>query len=283
MKTLIALSLAAASTTAFVCFQPGGEPPPRDTVFVLFDTDQNGEISMKEIDAAAAILKKRDVDNSGALTRDELPRPPRPPRRGESDQGDGRPGPPPPRDGEHGEERGSGGGQQRPPMDDDTDAVPGTVFFGGGYETKSVDKGRPVVLIAAALGVTEQVFRDAFSKVNPSSSGPPSRARAQANKKVLMDALGKHGITNERLDEVSNYYRYQSEADELWTVTPAKAAAVIKEGTVTGFEIINAGSGYSSAPEISVADHPDVRVKATIEFTKDLRTNGRVTKFTIIK
>lgn len=284
MKTFIALSLAAASTSAFVCLQPGEDRPPRGVVFELFDTDENGEISLKEIDAAAAILKKRDADNSGSLTPDELPRPPRPPRRGESDQDNGRPGPPPPRDGERsGEQAGGSGRRQRPQVDVDRDAVSGTVLIGGGYATDPVDKGRPVALIAAALGVKDGVFRDAFSSVKPSSFGPPSAMRAQANKTVLMDALGKHGITNERLDEVSNYYRYRPESDELWPATPAKVAAVITDGKLTGFDIINAGAGYSSAPDVSVAGYPDVHAQATIGFSKDLRTNGRVTKITIVQ
>jgi hypothetical protein len=43
------------------------------------------------------------------------------------------------------------------------------VVFSGGHDTVVVDRGRPVVLIAAALGVPDEVFREAFSHVRPAS------------------------------------------------------------------------------------------------------------------
>lgn len=155
------------------------------------------------------------------------------------------------------------------------------MLFNGGYETDPRDHGRPVKLIAAALGVEAQVFRDAFSNVNPAQNGAPTEARARTNKKVLLDALSKHGVTNERLDEVSNYYRYQPGRGNLWKHTPASATAIIKEGKVTGFEITNAGSGYLTPPTVTVAGHPDLRVKATLEFSKEFRTNGSIKSLTI--
>src|SRR6478736_1641922 len=65
------------------------------------------------------------------------------------------------------------------------------VVFSGGYDTDPRDKGRPVVLVAGALGVTPEVFRDAFSRVHPAGPGRggPTREEAQANKAVLMSAL----------------------------------------------------------------------------------------------
>lgn len=247
-------------------------PPPRDTIFLLFDTDDNGEISMKEIEAAVAILKKRDRDGNGVLTRDELPRPPRP---GDERDGDnGRNGGPPPRRGEGGRD---GNAQNR------VNAPAGTVLFSAGYETNPVDRGRPVSLIAAALGVKPEVFRDAFSRVNPSRGGEPSAALARANKKALMDALGKHGVTNDRLDAVSNYYRYNGRAGEVWKRTPASARAIVRNGKVTGFTITNPGAGYTTPPTVFVAGHGDVRVKATIEFTRDFKTNGRVRTLTVVQ
>jgi hypothetical protein len=98
-----------------------------------------------------------------------------------------------------------------------------------------------------------------------------------------MDALGKHGITNERLDEVSNYYRYQPQSGELWTHTPATASATIRDGKVVSLEITDPGAGYMTAPTAVVAGHVAVKVKATIEFTKDLRTNGRLTSLTVVE
>ena len=83
------------------------------------------------------------------------------------------------------------------------------VTFSGGHETDPQDHGRPVGLVAAALGVKPEVFRQAFSGVTPAKNGKPSPEEAQRNKAALMKVLGPYGVTNERLDEVSNYYRYQ--------------------------------------------------------------------------
>src|SRR3954462_1660650 len=76
------------------------------------------------------------------------------------------------------------------------------VTFSGGHETDRRDHGRPVVLVAAGLGVAPEVFRDTFSGVHPAGpgSGGPTREEAQKNKQALMSVLGKYGITNDRLD-----------------------------------------------------------------------------------
>ena len=249
--------------------RPGA--PPRDPFLQLFDTDGNDEISTKEIEAAVAILKKLDRDGNGVLTRHELPRPPRPgdEQRGGADRDD-RPAP-------RGDDR-----NREQNAEKRANAPAGTVFFDGGYETERVDRGRPVSLIAAALGVKSEVFRQAFSGVTPARGGDPSAAQARANKKVLIDALGKHGISNERLDAVSNYYRYTGAAGEVWRRTPATAKAIIRNGDVIGFIITNPGAGYTTAPTITVAGYGNVRARATIEFTKDFKTNGRVRTLTIV-
>ena len=161
-------------------------------------------------------------------------------------------------------------------------AKPGQVVFTGGHETDAVDHGRPVVLIASALDVTPEVFRDAFSGVTPSKVGPPSPSQARANKQVLMEKLGPLGVTNERLDEVSNFYRYRPQAGELWSHKPAVATATITDGKVTGFTIIDGGYGYSTPPKVQIAGHQGVRVEAELEFTTDLETNGRVKTLSII-
>jgi hypothetical protein len=236
----------------------------------LFDTDENGEISMKEIDNAIKILKALDRNRDGVLTPDELPRPPRPGDDPRDRRGNNRPRP---RD-----DNGDRGRDDRAQIN----APAGTVVITGGHETERVDRGRPVNLIAAALGVKSEVFRQAFSKVNPARGGDPSPAVARANKQVLMAALGKHGITNERLDTVSNYYRYRGARGEVWRHTPATAKAIIKNGKVTGFTITKSGAGYSSPPYVRVAGH-DVRVEATIAFSKDFRTNGRITSLKIVE
>jgi hypothetical protein len=162
-------------------------------------------------------------------------------------------------------------------------ATPGQLVFSDGHETDRGDHGRPVVLIANALGVTPAVFRDAFSGVTPATIGPPSPSHAQANKKILMKKLGPHGVTNERLDKVSDFYRYRPQAGELWKHKPAVATATITDGKVTGFDIVDGGYGYSTHPKIQIAGHEKVKVKAEIEFTSDLTTNGRIKSLTIVK
>ena len=161
--------------------------------------------------------------------------------------------------------------------------APGQVSFSGGYETDPRDHGRPVALISSALGVTEEVFREEFRRVTPAKGGPPSRAQARANKKILMDALGEHGVTNERLDEVSDFYRYNPQAGELWRRTPAAATAIVKDGKVIGFNITNAGAGYTTAPTVTVAGYADLTVNVAIEFDADFSKNGRVTSLTVIE
>ncbi|MFK7818537.1 MAG: hypothetical protein AB8G99_07455 [Planctomycetaceae bacterium] len=278
MKILASLvSVVAIAAAGFTCQQDrpndGRRGGPRGGPYLdLFDTDHNGEISKKEIQAAAIVLTKLDKNQDGKLTRDELPRPPRP--GDEQDQ----------RNGGHSfrndqQANRSMNRTRRSPAS----APAGTVVFIGGYQTDRRDGGRPVALIAAALGVKPQIFRDAFSNVRPSRNGPPSRERERMNKEVLMNALSKHGITNDRLDEVSNYYRYRPESGQLWRHTPAAATAIVENGKVTGFKITNAGSGYMVAPTISVAGHPNVKVKATIGFGKTFSQNGRVTSLELLK
>lgn len=165
----------------------------------------------------------------------------------------------------------------------DANAPAGTVMFRGGYETNPVDRGRPVALIAAALGVETEVFRQAFSGVTPAHGRGPSEAEAQANKKVLLDALGKYGITNERLDEVSNYYRYQPQSGEIWQHTPATATVTVSDDNVVSVKITNPGDGYMTPPTVVVAGHPDVKLEASIEFTQDFKTNGRLASLTIVE
>lgn len=152
----------------------------------------------------------------------------------------------------------------------------GDVVFEGGYDTDPRDNGRPVALIAAALNVPSQVFRDAFSGVTPAHGRGPTHAEAQANKKVLMDALEKHGVTNDRLDEVSNFYRYRPQNGELWTHTPAKAKAEIRDGKVISIQIIDEGSGYLSPPSASIKGFEDVELIVEIDFNTRLETNGRI-------
>ena len=163
-----------------------------------------------------------------------------------------------------------------------SNAPKGTVIFRGGYDTDPRDHGRRVSLIAAALGVSDEVFRQAFKAVTPSRWGAPSPLLAQANKKVLLDALGTHGVSNERLDAVSDYYRYNGSSGEIWKHSAAAATAIITDGEVVGFTITNAGAGYLTAPTVSVVGYGNVQVEICIEFSNDFNTNGRVTSLTVL-
>src|ERR1700733_12914387 len=99
--------------------------------------------------------------------------------------------------------------------DDSAQKIP--VVVSGGHDTDPRDRGRPVVLIAGALKIAPELFRDAFNGVHPAQrDGGPTPGEARANKKVLMAALSPYGVTNERLDQVSNYYRYRRDKGELW-------------------------------------------------------------------
>jgi len=158
----------------------------------------------------------------------------------------------------------------------------GTVTISGGYELKSVDNGRPVVLIAAALGVPEEVFRTAFKGVTPSKDGTPTSEEAQKNKAALLKVLAPYGVTNDRLDEVSNYYRYMSSKGQVWPRTSATAQGIIKNGDLTGVKITNAGSGYTSVPTV-VVQGPKGKITATVKviYTEDFDTNGSISSITI--
>jgi len=150
------------------------------------------------------------------------------------------------------------------------------VVFSGGHETDPRDHGRPVVLIAGALGVSPEVFRDAFSRVHPANPEKgPAPAEAQANKAALLATLGKYGVTNERLDQVSDYYRYVGSRNELWPTQPAVAYAMVQNGKIVCYEIVNGGSGYSSNPTITV---PGFRGQAVTElaYAKSFKKNGSI-------
>jgi hypothetical protein len=157
------------------------------------------------------------------------------------------------------------------------------IKFSGGHETDRRDGGRPVVLVAAGLGVTPELFREAFRGVTPARGGPPSRAQAQRNKRALLKVLGPHGVTNERLDEVSNYYRYRPQEGEFWRNRPAKATAILKEGRVTRIEITEAGAGYSSPPKATIPGFEATPLEVKLLFDKDLETNGSVKAIEVVR
>src|SRR5258708_22555679 len=65
------------------------------------------------------------------------------------------------------------------------------VVFSEGHDTDPRDRGRPVVLVAGALGVAPEVFREAFSHVHPAGpdSGGPTEGEARAHKAPPIPAL----------------------------------------------------------------------------------------------
>ena len=152
------------------------------------------------------------------------------------------------------------------------------VEFSGGHDyDKKRDHGRPVVLIAAALGVEPDVFREAFSGVRPAKGGGgPSAEEAKKNKSSLMNVLKPHGVTNERLDEVSNFYRFRPQNNELWRVAAAKAHAVVEDGKLVKIVVDEPGYGYSSPPTATIRGMDGVVLKTSIRFAKDLKKNGAV-------
>jgi hypothetical protein len=158
--------------------------------------------------------------------------------------------------------------------------TPGTrvpLVFSGGHETVGVDRGRPVILIASALKVPPEVFRQAFANVHPAPAGQePEPGQVRQNKEVLMMALSPFGVTNERLDEVSNYYRYRRQSGELWRHTEAEGYAEIEGGTVARIVITRPGSGYSSPPTVTIAEMPGLSLSAHLAFTSNLAENGSI-------
>lgn len=156
------------------------------------------------------------------------------------------------------------------------------IIFTRGHETDPQDGGRPVVLVAAGLGVPPEVFREAFRGVTPARGGPPTGEQVHRNKQALLKVLGPHGVTNERLDEVSDYYRYRPERGEIWTSTSAEAHAIIENGRVARMVVTNPGAGYSSPPTATIKGHESVPLQVELLFDKDLSKNGSVQAIKII-
>jgi hypothetical protein len=163
-----------------------------------------------------------------------------------------------------------------------TSKVDHPVTFEGGHDIGANDYGRPVVLIAAALGVEPEVFREAFSGVTPAHGRGPTGDEARANKEALLKVLSPHGVTNERLDEVSDYYRFRPRADELWPTHPAEAHAVVVDGKITKIVVTDPGSGYCSAPVATVEGFPNARFEVTLGFSRDLEQNGTVAAVAVL-
>lgn len=155
--------------------------------------------------------------------------------------------------------------------------------FSGGHDIGKDDHGRPCVLIAAALGVKTEVFREAFSGVTPAKGRGPTGDEARKNKDALLKVLGPHGVTNDRLDEVSNYYRFKPQDGELWRHRPAKAHATVEDGKITGIVVTDPGAGYTTPPAVTVKGFEKSEFAVTLRFDKDLKVNGSIQSITLRK
>jgi hypothetical protein len=165
---------------------------------------------------------------------------------------------------------------------DDPSAPTGPIkvplVFQGGHDTDAPDHGRPVVLVAAALGVPVAVFRDAFSHVHPAPAGEqPTQDEVRENKRQLLSRLAPYGVTNERLDEVSNYYRYRPQNGEMWRHVDAAGYAIVKDGKILKVTITEPGAGYTTPPKVVIQGVAlSVYPLATLSFGTDLTRNGSV-------
>jgi hypothetical protein len=150
------------------------------------------------------------------------------------------------------------------------------VQFSGGHEIGPGDFGRPVVLIAAALEVKPDQFRKAFSGVTPARGRGPSREEARKNKAALMRVLAPLGVTNDRLDDVSDYYRFRPESGKLWPTRAAKAHAVLENGKIRRIVVDDPGAGYCSVPAAAIEGYPAMKLTVLLHLDTDLRKNGGV-------
>jgi hypothetical protein len=151
-----------------------------------------------------------------------------------------------------------------------------SVSFTGGHDIGPNDFGRPCNLIAAAIGVRTEVFREAFSGVTPARGHGPTGDEARRNKEALMKVLGPRGVTNDRLDEVSNFYRYRPQSTELWRHREAKAHAVEENGTVKKVVVTDPGFGYSSPPKAQVKGLDGIELVVKLHVDRDLKKNGSI-------
>ena len=100
--------------------------------------------------------------------------------------------------------------------------------------------------------------------------------RPAPNKQVLLDKLAKYGVTNDRLDEVSNYYRYRRSNGETWKHRAAAGYAIVKNGKIISLTITDAGAGYTVPPEVTLDAFPNAHLTATLLLCTDLKTNGSI-------
>ena len=164
------------------------------------------------------------------------------------------------------------------------DSVRVAIKFSGGYGLDRRDMGRPVILIASALGVPADVFRSTYRNVTPAPRGQePDPRQVGLNKEALLTGLSPYGVTNDRLDAVSDYYRYNPGRNEMWRHTPAAGYATVTKGVVTSITITNTGSGYTTAPAATLTGLPNATLTVKIQYSKELAENGSITAITVDK
>ena len=157
------------------------------------------------------------------------------------------------------------------------------VTFSGGHDIAKNDYGRPITLMAATLGVKPEEFRKAFSGVRPARGRGPTGEEARRNKEALMKVLKPLGVSNERMDEVANYYRFRPQNGELWPTKPAKAYAVVADGKIKKVVVTDAGAGYSSPPKVTVKGFEKVALEARLKLVTDLKKNGGIESIDVAK
>jgi hypothetical protein len=156
------------------------------------------------------------------------------------------------------------------------------VTFTGGHELAKNDFGRPINLMAAGLGVKPDEFRKAFSGVTPARGRGPTGEEARRNKEALMKVLAPLKVTNDRMDEVANYYRFRPQKGELWPTKPAEAYAVVADGRIKEFVVTDPGSGYNTPPKATIDGLKTIRLETKIKFDKDLKKNGGIESVYIV-
>jgi hypothetical protein len=156
------------------------------------------------------------------------------------------------------------------------DETKASITFSGGHQLTKNDYGRPINLMAAALGVKPEEFRKAFSGVTPARGRGPTGAEARRNKEALMKVLGPLKVTNKRMDEVANYYRFRPQEGELWPTKPAEAYAIVEDGAVKTIVVTNPGAGYNTPPKAAIKGYEIIRLKVKVKYEQDLKKNGGV-------
>ena len=148
------------------------------------------------------------------------------------------------------------------------------VRFSSGHQIGTKDFGRPIVLIAAALGVKPEVFREAFSGVTPAQGRGPMRDEVRKNKAALLKVLEQHGREQRASRRVFGLLRLSARAGEVWPTTAAKAEAIVVDGQIRRIVITDPGSGYCSSPDVKVEGFSEAEFKATLALGKDLKKKG---------